>query len=121
MVVHAIAAESGALSAAQEAVLRQAMADVMGIADADEFIVFARWVMDGGYEANTVSLKLSRQLNAALTPDERAALVRIVRAVAGADGAMSDSQQSALRLLERPARTHGLEHHPTGAQRGSIR
>lgn len=95
----AIARRDGQLADVQEDALKTAMRDVMQIADPDEFLIFAHWVLDGGFDANNVTLRLSRLLNARLTQDEKEELFRIVDAVTRCGEMPDAAQESALRLL----------------------
>lgn len=97
----AIGAPDGILDDGKDAALRNAMANIMGIEDPTDHIVFAQWALGDKFDANNVSLRLARLLNATLTIAERKDLVDLVCTVASADVATTTEQDASIRLLRR--------------------
>jgi hypothetical protein len=78
----------------------------MGIGDATEGLIFARWALDGVSDPDNVSLRLARLWNSRLTIDERRQLVDVVAQAMAADHVPSAGQRAAiLHLTKRLALT----------------
>ncbi|MBW8640415.1 TerB family tellurite resistance protein [Hoeflea sp. WL0058] len=101
-VVMAVAVAGGDrhLSQAQEETLTRLMTDVLDIAETEEELVFAKWVVREIPDPNNISLRLGRLWTGSLDMNERRELVDLVTDVAGADGGLNHLQVEAIDRLK---------------------
>ena len=95
----AVANCEGEMTPQQDAALKQAMSDVLGIGDPDEELTFAKWAVREVSDPNNISMRLSRVWTGSLNMGERRQLVDMISHVAGIRGALSHVQAEAIERL----------------------
>lgn len=95
----AVASADGDMTPGQDAALKEAMAKILRVSDPVEEMTFAKWAVREVADPNNISMRLSRLWTSSLTMQERQELVDMVRAVASADGGLSEIQREAVDRL----------------------
>ncbi len=96
----AVASCEGDMSAEQDAVLREAMTDILGIDEPVEDLTFAKWAVRENTDPNNISMRLSRLWTGSLDMSERLQFVDMVTRVAQAGGEVSHVQTEAIGRLK---------------------
>ena len=88
----AVASPTGELTAAQEATLYSAMADVLRVDDPEAELIFAKWANENARDPMAVARQLRGLLAKSLTGAERLQLIEMIYHVAAADDRISLEQ-----------------------------
>jgi uncharacterized tellurite resistance protein B-like protein len=95
----AVASADGDMTPEQDAALNEAMTTILRVSDPVEEMTFAKWAVREVSDPNNISMRLGRLWTSSLNMQERQELVDMVRAVASADGALSEVQREAIDRL----------------------
>lgn len=96
----AVASCDGDMTAEQDAVLNDAMTNVLSVRNPVEEMTFAKWAVREVSDPNNISMRLSRLWTSSLDMRERQELVDLVRRVASAGGDLSPVQNEAVERLK---------------------